>query len=317
MRRRALLCAAFALPGAATGCSTGRDAPLPNLTIAGGTPGGVYNELATALAAEVGRRWRIQTGVLPSNESVDNLRLVAEGKAHIGFATVDLCDLALQGDSPFTAVLPVVALAGVYEDYFHLVVAEDSGIQQVAELAKRRVSLGPHESGTAVLATRVLRSAGLTTSSLGQLLELPPQEAATRMLAGNLDAFCVMGGLPTGTVSDLADRMKVRVLSIPDEETFPSGAYSDLYLRRSIPSGMYGKNAEVATRGVGNVLVVHRDMPDDTAFRLTELLFEAKPSLVKAHPEAHRLAPRTAVATFTIPLHRGALRYYRAAKPFS
>lgn len=319
MKRRALLGAtlAAAASGCTAACAATFEAPLPKVTIAGGAPGGVYHELAKAFAAEIRRRWRIPADVLPSNESIDNLRMVAQGRADIGFATVDLCELALQGDSPFTGVLQVAALASVYEDYLQIIVSEESRIAQVRDLVRYRVSLGAEDSGAEFVAQRILRAAGLAPGDITKLFHLPADEAATQMRAGNLDAFFVMGGLPTPSVLALAEKMKVGVLSIPDEADYlRATTESDLYLSRSIPAGTYGIGSEKSTLGVGNVIVIHKDASDETAFRLTELLLAAKPSLVKAHPEARRLDPRTAVATFRIPLHRGALRYYRETKPY-
>lgn len=323
MKRRALLGATLAgtaLSGTAfaAGCGSNRRAPLPSVTIAGGTTGGVYSELAKAFAKEITNRWNIPANVLTTNESIGNLRLVAEGKADIGFATVDLCDIALQGDLPFAGVLPVAALAGLYEDYLQIIVSDASQITQVSDLSKYRVSVGARESGTEFIARRILPAAGLTSDrhNLPDLKELEPDAAAIQMLGGNLDAFFVLGGLPTPLVSDLAKRTKVRLLSIHNEAQFVRDNYSQIYLLRSIPSGTYGIDREISTIGVGNVILIRKDASDETAYRLTELLMASKQSLVKAHPEALRLDPSSAVSTFKIPLHQGALRYYRTTKPF-
>src|SRR5688572_15579401 len=142
MNRRALLGAALGAGAAGVaGCSSAGDAPLPKVVIAGGTPDGVYDQLARAFAAEIRARWDIPAEVLPSNESIDNLRMVDQGKAHLGFATVDICDVALQGDQPFRGILSIAALAGVYEDYLQIICDADAPITAISDLAKVRVSL--------------------------------------------------------------------------------------------------------------------------------------------------------------------------------
>jgi len=322
MNRRALLGAAVTSVFASTaGCGSTRGAPLAKVIIAGGTPGGVYQQLAEAFAREIEARWSIPAEVLTTNnESSDNLRLVAEGKATIGFATVDLCDVALIGDPPFGGILPVAALAGVYEDYLQIIFSADRPIGQISDLARYRVSLGAEGSGTDFLAGRLLHAAG-AGGSIPKRSYWPGDHAAAEMLAGNLDAFFVMGGLPTPSVKMLATKMlehgmRLRVLSIPMEAEDLRGRFRHIYVHRSIPAGTYGIDKEVSTIGVGNVIVIHRDAPDEAAFRLTELLLASQPALAAAHPEARRLDLRTAVSTFTIPLHDGALRYYRSTKPF-
>lgn len=289
-------------------------APVDRLTIAAGTADSVYHKLGEALAAVATQRWSIPAQVLPSAESAQNLSLVAEGSADLGFATIDVCALALQGDPPFRNAMPIAALAGVYEDYLHVVVRADSDIGGVRELVGRKVSTGPAGSSTDVVAIRVIRAAGLSPVSFKQE-RLPDAEAAQALRVGAIDAFFVVGGLPTPAVSTLAEQVPIRILSVADEVAALRSTHPDLYLSRSIPANVYGLDAEAATVGIANVLVVSAEMDETTAFELTRLLFEAKPRLVDAHPEALRLDQRSAIATFSIPLHRGAQRYYRQSKP--
>lgn len=308
----ALVCVALAVGG----CFGGSQAPLRRLGIAAGEEGGVYHALGTALAAEAQRLWSIKAEVVPSMESVQNLRLVAEGKADVGFATVDVCALALQGDAPFRGGLPLAALAGVYEDYLQIVVRADSPIRTVKDLAGKRVSTGPAGSGTELVAFRVLDIAGITAFHIeGQ--QLSTAEAAQRLRTGGLDAFFALGGLPTPAIADLAAQVPIRVLSLPEEVSALRQRTVDTYLARSIPVGVYGLSAQALTLGIPNALVVRADMPEETAFRLTGLLFAAKPRLVEANREALRLDPHSAIVTYSLPLHPGAVRYYRTFKPMA
>lgn len=321
MNRRALLNAAALGAIGMAGCSPAGEAPLSKVVIAGGIPDGVYDLLARAFAAEIRARWGIPAEVLPSNESIDNLRMVDQGKAHLGFATVDICDVALQGDAPFLGILSIAALAAVYEDYLQIICDATAPISEVSDLAKLRVSLGAEQSGTEFVAERLMHHAG-APGAIPLRSYLSADSAAMEMLAGRLDAFFVMGGLPIAWVSRLADQMRkadrrIRVLSIPTGAQSLRDRYRHLYVQRSIPAGTYGIELESSTIGVGNVIVIHKDAPERTAFRLAELLLAAQPSLAKAHREARRLDQRTAVSTSSIPLHPGALRYYQSAKPFS
>src|SRR5690606_38122925 len=93
--------------------------------------------------------------------------------------------------------------------------------------------------------------------------------------------------------------------------------YGDLYERRSIPVSTYGFDDEVQTLGVRNLLVARTDMPEPVAHWITELLFNARSHLATAHREARRLDPRSAVATFPLPLPPGAARYYLDSKPLA
>ena len=64
-------------------------------------------------------------------------------------------------------------------------------------------------------------------------------------------------------------------------------------------------------------VAVRWDLPEEVAYWATKLLFAAKPEMVRAHIEARRIDPRSAVSTAPMPLHPGAQRYYRETKPMA
>ncbi len=311
MKRRSAL--ALMLAATAGGCTSRTPPDVEQLTIAAGPAGSVYNTLGQALAQAVRQEWGITPHVLTTTtESIDNLRYVGEGGADVGFATVDTCVLARRGDYPFTSGQPIVALGGLYEDYLHIVVRAESDIQAVADLKGRVISSGPPDSGTAIIAARVLRAANIGGVPRK---ELSIVDAAQGLAQGTIDAFFSLGGVPTPEITKLAQQISIRVLSVPAELIELQDIYGWAYLSRSISAGIYHLKAGAETIGIPNVIVVRDDMPEVTAYRFTELLFKAKQRLAEAHPQATRLDERSALATYSVPLHPGAIRYYRQAKP--
>lgn len=177
----------------------------------------------------------------------------------------------------------------------------------LADLAGRRVAVGRLSSGTDIAAARVLAAADLDPDTV----EAGAATAADALRRGEVDAFFVTGGLPTPAVAGLAEQVPVRLLPL-------QARHGESYQVRSVPAGTYpGIDATVQTVGIPNLLVVRDDLPEGTAYRLTELLFSAKPELVAAHPEARGLDHRSALGSSPIPLHPGAVRYYQAAKPLA
>lgn len=311
----AALAVLLPLTGAAA-CRDDERPALPRLVIAAGQPGHVHYAVGQAYAEAVRRRWSMPAEVVATAGAVESLRMVAEGKADIGFAAVDVVENAMQGDAPFTGALPIDALARLYDDYLQVVVRAGGEIAQLGDLRGLRVSTGPAGSGTDIVASRILEAAGLGLHRI-ERRELSPTDAAAALRAGQIDALILTGGLPTPAVADLAGRVQIRVLSVPEEVGELERDYGESYLARSIPAGTYGLRDEVATLGIPNVLAVRRGMAEPTAFRLTELLFTERARLVAAHEEARRLDRRSAPATFPVPLHPGAARYYRQAKPMA
>lgn len=313
MRRRALL----ALLAAAGGCGAPPDEPVGRLVVAAGGAGEVYEAIGTALVAEARARRSPEAVLLTTTGAVENLQLVGDDRAVLGFATVDMVELARGGEAPFRRALPVVALAGLYDDYLHVVTRAELRIGSLADLRGRRVGTGTAGSAAEVVAGRTLEYSGLGPGRDIERHRLSVADAADAMRRGTLDGFAFTGGLPTPVIDRLAQRVPVRLLPVGGTVADLLAGFGEYYVSRSVPAGTYGIGEEVPTLGVRNVIAVHRDLADETAYRLTALLFGARARLAAAHHTGRQLDRRSALATFPVPLHPGAHRYYRKAKPMA
>jgi TRAP transporter TAXI family solute receptor len=279
------------------------------LSLATGGTGGVYYPYGGAIARVISEHL---TGVEATAEvtaaSVDNLKLIRARKSDIAFTTADTLDDAIRGRGAFASGGPVQAraLAVLYSNYTHLVAHGASRVSRVADLTGKLVSLGAAGSGTELIATRILRAAGVD----------PGRDLSVDALKdGKIDAFFWSGGVPTAAVLDLANTPGVRWRLVPNDdvlESLQSTYGASLYSRLSVPRAAYaGLPADVAVVGVSNLLVVNTDMPEQLAYDVTRLLFEHQPELVAVHPEAARLSLATASTGSPAPYHPGAIRYYR------
>ncbi len=312
-----LLVAAVVLAGgAAVVVAVQRPSPLTRLTVAAGSRGGVYYTYGQGLVTAARAAYPgVRADVLATAASVENLRLVAAGDADVAFSLADSAALAVTGGAPFTRKEPLRALAWLYDNYTQLVVRASSPVRTVADLRGRTVSTGANGSGTELIAARVLAAAGVDPETGVHRERLDLGRSATELREGRIDAFFFSGGLPTPAITRLAADTAIRLIDLAGLAPGLRESYGDFYTERSIPATTYGLGQEVVTIGVPNYLVVREDLPDDTAFAITQLLFESKQTLVAAHPEALHLDPRGAVDTYPLRLHSGAARYYRQAKP--
>lgn len=294
---------------APAGCSAD-DEPRGRLRIAAGSTGGIYFQYAQALAGVAEREMPgVDASVRVTSASIENLRLVADGKAEVGFSLADSAAQAVTGRSPFARRQPVRALARLYDNYVHLVVRANSAVESVGDLRGRTVSLGELGSGTELTASRLLAVAGVASDVDPVRLEL--LDAAAALRDGEIDAFFWSGGLPTEPVSDLADGPGIRLLPLAGLAPAMRARFGDYYAEASVPASAYGLGSAVPTIAVPNYLVVHPAMRDDLAYRLTRTLFDRRPALARAHASGRLLNLRSAIATYPVRLHPGARRFYR------
>lgn len=300
----------------AIGCNGGGGSGSKFLSIATGGTGGVYYPYGGGLAKVLNDSI---PGVRASAEvtaaSVDNLKLIRDGKADIAFALADTVADAANGRGAFLgASAPVASLAVLYSNYTHLITLGSTGITSLAELRGKTVSTGSPGSGTEVIAFRVLRAAGLNPDADVTRQGLGASESAGALKDGKIDAFFWSGGLPTAAVQDLAHSPGIIVRMIPTGDVVAAlqRDHGTLYFPLEVPAGAYpGVASPLSVVGVANVLVVNRSMPEQLAYDVTRVLFEKQPELAGIHPEARKLSLETATNGSPVDFHPGALRYYR------
>src|ERR671912_1627870 len=213
------------------------------LSIATGGTGGVYYPYGGGLAKVLNDSI---PGVRASAEvtaaSVDNLKLIRDGKADVAFALADTVADAAKGRGAFEgAPVPVVSLAVLYSNYTHLVTLTSSGITSVADLRGKTVSTGSPGSGTEVIAFRVLRAAGLNPDADITKQGLGASESAGALKDGKVDAFFWSGGLPTAAVQDLSHSPGITVRMVPTGDLVAAlqRDHGALYFPLEVPAAAY------------------------------------------------------------------------------
>jgi TRAP transporter TAXI family solute receptor len=322
--RVGVLAAAVLLVLASGACAPGHR--IQDLRLTTGNPEGVYHKLGTALAAAWSGQLNIEPPeVLPSHGSPDNLARLRSGQVDVAFTAADVAAIdtteAELGDRKHKPR----ALARIYDDYLHVVVPAHAPLWRLADLRGHRVSIGSNDSGVEVIATRLLDVVGLTSPGSGAapggmtIEHLGLNESLTALRSGRIDAFFWSGGLPTATVQRAfeeaaAAKTPLRLLDLSDATPAIRERYP-VYGTASIPASTYNSlDGPVTTLVVPNFLLVTDQMPEEDAEALTRGLFDARPELVLASTAALAIDVRSAIETGTVPLHPGAVRYYREMK---
>jgi TRAP transporter TAXI family solute receptor len=287
------------------------------LSIATGNTGGVYYPYGGGLARIISQSLpRVDATAEVTAASVDNLKLIQQGKADIAFTFGDTLDDAVRGRAAFVKS-PVRArtLANLYPSYTQIATLEGSNINRLADLRGKVVSTGSPGSGAEVVALRLLKAAGLDPDRDLRRQGLSVNAAVDALKDGKIDALFWAGGIPTASLLDLTSTMGIRPKLLANDDLVPAlqAAYGpSLYFRSVVPGGTYpGLTSDVGVVAVANLLVVDERMSDDLAYDLTRILFDKQRDLAAIHPEGARLTLATAVTGSPAPYHPGAIRYYR------
>ncbi|TYB59481.1 TAXI family TRAP transporter solute-binding subunit [Nonomuraea sp. PA05] len=314
MKRILIIVAAAVLAAAGCGGGGAGGGSGNRLSIATGGTSGVYyvygGGLAQQLSASIANTRAIASA---TSASVENIKLLASGKAHIAFSQADTAADAVNGKDTFTAKQPVKAIARIYDNYTHVVVAPGVEAAKVADLKGKRVSLGPANSGTQVVARRVLEAAGLNPDTDITKQQLSINESVQAVKDDTIDAFFWVGGLPTSGITDLAtSKPDMKMLDTSDVLAKMQSTYGQQYVSLDVDmAATYNLSGTVKTVGIANVLLVPDSMDEQLAHDITKTLFDKKDELAKVHPEAKKLDPALGQQVAPVELHPGAARYYK------
>lgn len=291
-----------------------RRGPIVILT---GATKGTYFSYGVELAAAINRRLDgVQATTDATTESVENVGEVAASPNVFAFAAADAASAGVDGRAPFAAPQPIRALARIYDDYLHLVVRAKSPIHDITDLPGRRVSVGSAGSGTELIANRMLDVTHVDPGTL-TVSHLGINESMAALAAGGIDAFFWSGGLPTDGISDLATRVAVRLVPLAGLAAPLRDQWDHAYRPGAIPAGTYpladGAD-DTPTVAIPDLLITRTDTDPGLVEEVTRVLFEARATIAATVPAADALDRRSAIATSPIPLHDGALRYYRSVK---
>jgi len=297
-----------------TTTTTPTPAPYQLKIFTGGT-GGVYYPLGTKLAEMLNKYsgGAITASASTSGASVANAQALAAGDTNLIFIQNDIAYYAYKGIYMFEGkrVEVIRGVATLYPEIIQIVVRADSGIKSLEDLAGKVVAVGAAGSGTAVEAEIILRAAGLWDKITPQYLDF--RQAAESIKLGTVHAAFIVAGIPTAAVQELAATTPVNLVSIPTEllEKLRAQGYT-FFIPVTVPKDTYnGMTSDVQTLAVLAMLAVRADVPEDVVYEVLDIMFTYIDELRAAHARARDIELGKALNGMPIPLHPGAVKYYR------
>ena len=252
-----------------------------------------------------------------SRGSVDNINAIVSGLRNSGFAQSDVAFWAysgtgtMEGEEPATDLRTIAAL---FEEHIHLVALADSGIDSVADLKGKRVSLDEPGSGTRVDALLILEANGLSESDLTPE-ELKGNAAAEALRNGKIDAFFVVAGYPTGAIVELASSADIKLVPIDGAAAESLTSEYGFFAQSEIPDDAYEGVDGANTVAVGAQWFTSANEDDDLIYNITQALWNdnSRELLDVGHAKGKTVTPDTALDGIGVPLHAGAERFYKEA----
>ncbi|WP_026675456.1 TAXI family TRAP transporter solute-binding subunit [Alkalihalobacterium bogoriense] len=280
-----------------------------------GSTGGTYYPLGQEMATVMNDNVDVEgfnVSAVASGASVENLAKIGRGEFQLGM-TVHLPALdAANGEGEFAdgAIENFGFMGHIYPEVMQVVTTEGTGITSIADLAGKKVAIGPPGSGTQSAAKLILEAYGIQDGDY-EALEEGFGDAAGRLQDGQLDASFGLLGLPAGNIIDISTQRDVVILPIEGEALDYIEANSG-YAGYEIPADSYDfLDAPVMTVTAYAVLVgstdeINEDLGDD----IVKSLYENAGGI--SHQQGTHLTIENVLnGSDGLPMHPGAEKYFR------
>lgn len=282
-----------------------------HLTLGTAAAGGTYYTYGDGLAQILTRALDLPVAMRPTEGPAENIALMEAGEIKVGFVTIGVALHAWNGTGIWAGRKPARAMRAIFPMYdtpFHFLVLQDSAAKSLTDLAGKRIGIGPRGGTTATYVPEFF--AALKTDATFAYGDWP--ELTGQLQAMTIDAIAAGAGVPFPAFADLERKTSVRYLPLtPDQIATLRLSLPELAASR-IPAGTYWSlNRLYPTVGLYNFAVAHRDLPDDLVYQLVKAVFENHDRMIEVHPAAAETVPTNMARNSFLPLHPGAIRYFR------
>ena len=319
-----LLLAVILIVSLVGGCSSGGDdtngdtGTKPEnifISIATGGTGGTYYPLGGAIAKIFNENVEgVTANAQSTGASVENINLISQGEAEVGFVQNDVTYYAWTGTETFQdkeKVTNIRGMAMLYPEVIQIIVTKDSGIKSVEDLKGKKVAVGAPGSGTEVNARQILAEYGITYDDLGKADYLSFNEASDQLKNEQIDAAFVTAAIPTSAVTEVTQTADIVVVSLDKDKLESLKEKYPFYTEVTIPKDSYKNQTEdVIAAAVMAMLIVPEDLDEDLVYNMTKSIFENRQVIIDTHDKGNDIKLETALEGMPIDLHPGAEKYY-------
>jgi TRAP transporter TAXI family solute receptor len=196
----------------------------------------------------------------------------------------------------------------MYDTAFQFVAVKRLHLNWLEDLAGLTIGAGPRAGTAGIYLPRMFNALDIKTT-----LRFGAYESMTSQLkSGDVEAIVLASGVPTPALTELIAAEPVDfVQPSADQIALIRKALPEIS-RSTVPTGTYSSLArDYQTVGLFNFAVAQKDVPDDLVYKIVKTVFDNHKELVKAESLAKETVPTNIGRDEVLPLHPGAVRYYR------
>jgi TRAP transporter TAXI family solute receptor len=238
--------------------------------------------------------------------SVENIRLLGQGKIQLGLTLPLMVANAIQGTKPFTEKIPLRMVMRTIPVVNLFVVLANSDIKTMNDLKGKRVSLG-QPGGLDQNSLAILQAYGITIKDIKASV-LGVGAGGDALKDGKMDA--VITTIPL--INQLKATHEIRILWVDEPHIQKIISAQPAYGKWLMPPGQIKDLTE--SRWVpdfGSALSTLESAKPDFIYKITKVLLDHKNELEEMFVQYKTLSKEMAAQALGAPLHEGSVKYFK------
>lgn len=287
------------------------------------TVGGAYYPIGVAVAtiskSQLQKTHNISLAAISSAGSLENVKLLRDNEAQFAIIQGVFAAWAWNGEGPIrNPQKGMRSLGAMWFNVEHFIVRSNfvktGTLSDLNDLDGERFVLGARNSGAEQTGRYILELLGIDYENSMSFAYMGYESASKAMQDGNVVGANIPAGAPASAITQAMAQMgdDVTLLTFSQEELNKLNSRYPLWDWYDFAVGTYPNQTEVL-RSIAspNVMVVRDDIPEETVYQITKMIWENLGTLHDIHGATKDMHLESALKGLAAPLHPGALRYYR------
>jgi len=257
----------------------------------------------------------VNVSVVETGATVDNINRIKKGDLDLGLTTIHLQYQAYHGMGPWEGKpIKDQYVLWVYQPApQNFVVRADSGVKTVYDLTNKPFNPGIRGSATEKTVEAILEALNVRPNFYRGGTEDAVAAIKDNRIVGYVKSGAGVRSLDASTL-DIATFTPIRLIGFTDEDISKVLAKYPYLNPITVPAGIYKDSPAYKTFAMLIGVVASKNLPEDLVYKMVKAVHTNFADQVAAYPsiEGTNLAELT-LQTCTVPLHPGAIRYYKEA----
>jgi uncharacterized protein len=281
-----------------------------SIAIGTASPGGIYYDYGEALARILTRTLQIEATAQVTQGAAQNIVLMEKKEVMLGFVTMGV---ALQGWSGTdwakgTRYRSMRVIFPMYDTAFQFATLKRLAIKSLDDFAGLRIGVGPRAGTGGAYVPEIFKILGIAADIRFGAID----QMTSQMADGKLDGLVIAGGFPIPAIAELDAKQPVDFVQPSSEQSSMVRNKLPEITPSLIPASTYRSRAQdYHTIGLYNFAIAHKELPDDLIYKIVKAAFDNRDELMKTQSSAKETIPENIDRNTMLPLHPGAVRYYR------